>query len=97
VKLARVIDRDDRIQRDAADLPTARLLAIIRREALSRADQEAIAVAIDGANLSSASLGPDSVGGPTELSAAASRFLRRCLSWRAGGAGPTAFRDPGRR
>jgi DNA repair protein RadC len=75
VKLARVVDRDNRIQRDAADLTTAELLAIVRSGALSHADQQAIAVAIDGEELSSASQGPDPLGGLTELSAAAFGFV----------------------
>jgi DNA repair protein RadC len=79
VELARVVDRGDRVQRDAADLTTTELLAIVRRGTLKRADEEAVVAAIDNAELDGAGGFPDPRRGPTRLSAFASAFVAALL------------------
>lgn len=74
VEVTRLVDHA-RVQRDAPDLPTAELVSIIVSATLTRADQEAIAMAIDGAKSSRATRVPNELRGVTELAGTASDFL----------------------
>jgi DNA repair protein RadC len=79
VELAGVVDHHARVERDATDLTTAELLSVIVRGTLRRADQQAIAVAIDGAKLSRATGVPNRLCELTELPGSASEFLAALL------------------
>jgi DNA repair protein RadC len=79
VKVSQVVDDRARVQRDAADLTTAELVTIMVRGSLTRADQEATAVAIDGVKLSRATRLPNRLCGLADLPAAASEFLAALL------------------